>query len=359
MLRIWIRLLVLVCAVLWPSVASAQASIELRSSARMSAGMPVTLGQIAALRGNEAVALAGIIIVPAAKGPSAGPLTLGIEQVRNAIDAAEKVNWSRLTLRGSRCVVLPADTEAPAPIAKPEPKPAAEIEPGTVRAAILTRLVQMTGEPAERLRLSFDARDTQLLDATTAGRTIEVNATALSDRMPFSIRVYERERTVAEGTVRVGVEVERSVVRTTRAIRRGESIFHDAIAVEDAWTPLTAKPASPDAITSQTARDRLDKGEIITQDDVAAAVAVQRGEVVSVRVVSGSVVVQTKARALAAAREGELVRLKALDTDREYTARMDGRGRALIVAGETPSEAFERPALSAAARQPHRQTTAK
>jgi flagellar basal body P-ring formation protein FlgA len=358
MLRIWIRLLALACVLLWPSFAVGQASIELRSSSRMVAGMPVTLGQIAALRGDEAVALAGIIIVPATQGPIAGPLTLGIEQVRHAVDAAEKVNWSRLTLRGSRCVVLPAETESPAPVVKPEPQPATRIDPGTIRAAILTRLEQMTGEPAERLRLSFDAREDQLLDTPTAGRTIEVNATALSDRMPFSIRVYERDRTIAEGTVRVGVEVERRVARTTRAIRRGESMPHDAIAVEDAWTPLTAKPASPDSITSHTARDRLDKGQIIATDDVAAAVAVQRGELVSVRVVSGSVVVQTKARALAAARAGELVRLKAIDTDREYTARMDGRGRALIVTGETPSES-PGPSNPASARVPRRQPAAK
>lgn len=332
--------IIAVVIALVPAAAWGQSSIELRSSARMTPGTPVTLAQIATLKGGDAIALAGIVIVPAGQGPSsksASPITLTVDHVRSAIDGEQRVNWGRVTLRGSRCVVLPAESQAAAPPpARAEPERSTSVEPGTVRAAAIRRLEQLTATPADRLRATFDAKDATLLDMSTAGRTIEINATATSDRLPLAIRVYERDRTVAEATIRVNVEVEREVVRTSRALRRGETIDADDVTQEAAWTPLTTRPAEAGRVVGSVTKDRIDEGHVLTDDDLAAALAVQRGELVSVRVVSGSVVVQTKARAMASARDGEFVRLRALDSPREFTARMDGRGRAVIMARETP-----------------------
>jgi flagella basal body P-ring formation protein FlgA len=53
-----------------------------------------------------------------------------------------------------------------------------------------------------------------------------------------------------------------------------------------------------------------------------------------VHVLSGSVTVRAKARAMSNARDGELVQLKLEGSDRPLTARMSGRGRAVMVVDE-------------------------
>src|SRR5579862_15152 len=91
--RAWTIAVALLCAV----AARAQSTIELRASAPIAAGTTVTLGQIARLEGAEAVALAGVVVTPVPGG------SVGVEDVRKAVDAAGRVNWGRITLRGATC----------------------------------------------------------------------------------------------------------------------------------------------------------------------------------------------------------------------------------------------------------------
>lgn len=329
------------------AMALGQGTIELRSSARASGeGGVVRLSCVAVLRGPEAESLAAVEVLRL-RGPGerlVAPVTIDVEQVRQAIDRSGSVNWGRLVLRGSRCVVLPSG-EAPEPI-RPRPEPygptavvGSEAIGATVRGAVVSRLAALARVPEDRLRLTFAAQDQEFLDQATAGRVVEVSATGMSDRVPMRVTVYEGERTAAVRTIRVGVEVKRPVLRVREAVRRGAELSEGAVEVSEQWLPLTARPAGAAELAGSVAQGPIAAGAVLMESDVAAPLAVARGDVVSVRVVSGSVVVQTRARALSAGREGELVRLRALEGDREFVARLDGRGRAVIVVGQTPTEA--------------------
>lgn len=326
----------LVAAMLAPGAAG-QGVIELRSSARAEPGAAVRLADIARLDGPDAAALADLEVLPS-QGVKGATRSVDVEHLRELIDGSGRgVNWGRLVLRGQRCTVL-AGEETPR-VERAERAPKAQdtaITAGTLREAILVRVAQAAGVEARRVRLTFDERDREALDMPTRGRTVEVNVAGMSDRLPLAISMYEGERTVLSRTIRVRAEVLRPAFRATRAVARGATIgSEDLEAIED-WMALTARPAGGEEAIGASAQGPIRAGAIVMAADVAPAVAVQRGEVVSVRVVSGSVVVSTKGRAMARAREGELVRLQALDSPREFVARMDGRQRAVVVAGVTP-----------------------
>lgn len=329
-------------------IALAQGSIELRTSARLDPERPLTLGDVAILKGPDAEGLADVVVLPAggrvgapSHDANGSPVTLSLESVRQAIDQDRHVNWGRLLLRGSRCAVLPPIDSAPRPetTKKTRPESDGRVVPGTVRSAVLARIVQLSGAEPEALRLAFDARDAEVLDTSVAGRSVEVNPAGTSDKVPLAIRVVEGERTLVERTIRVGVQVRRSVLTSRSVRRKGDTIAEGDVEAGEQWLPLTARPASSEQVLGSSVQSRLNAGEIIMENDVSAPLAAQKGEVVAVRVLSGSVALATKARAMGPAREGELVRLQALDTKREFLARMDGRGRALIVAGQTPADA--------------------
>src|SRR5256885_16613338 len=155
----------------------AQSVVELRSSVRGAPGVPITLGQAAALSGPEAVALAGVPLAP-----TGSPAAITLEEVRRAIDAqgaaeGKRINWGRITLRGSSCAVLaagPAEPRAPAPRAV---ESAAPPVPGTIRAGVAARIAQILGVTAADLKLTFAPEDDSLLDTPGAGRTVEIRAT--------------------------------------------------------------------------------------------------------------------------------------------------------------------------------------
>ena len=69
---------------------------------------------------------------------------------------------------------------------------------------------------------------------------------------------------------------------------------------------------------------------MVRESDVEPPVLVKRGERISVHCLSGGVVVRIKARALADAREGELVECRADGGEQVISARVTGRAVAVI-----------------------------
>src|ERR1043165_6715865 len=90
--------------------AAAQSVIDLRAAAKATPGSAVTLAQIATLTGAEALALAHIRIPDL---PISGQKAVSTQEVRRALDAQGRVNWGRITLRGSKCTIS-ATQDAPA-----------------------------------------------------------------------------------------------------------------------------------------------------------------------------------------------------------------------------------------------------
>jgi flagella basal body P-ring formation protein FlgA len=334
--------LVQVCMVaavmLGARVSLAQSIIELRSSARVEAGAAVSLAQIATLHGADATALGEVVI--AEKGSSrAAKVT--VQDVRRILEMG-KVNWGRVTLRGSVCTLV---APAPVKVAAPPVVNAAVLseDPNSVKRAVADRISRLVQADAESVRLAFDNDDADILNLPTSGRTLEVKPTAASDKLPLALTLYEGDRIVASKSIRVGVLVKRSVVIAAAAKSRGETIAQGDVTIDEQWVGPNVKAATPESVIGASAQGRIGTGQIIRLGDVAPAMIVAKGEQVTVSCVSGSVVLTTKARAMSGGRVGDVIQFQGLEDKRTFAARMSGKGRAVVIAGAgdgTGSEAL-------------------
>lgn len=331
-----IRVLVFMLVCLMLTAQALAGTVELRRSARVSADMPVRLGDIARLDG-AATALADVVIVRDPSVRTTGGRSwfeIEIEAVRKAIESSGSTSPGRVALRGGRCAVRvlePAgESDASAGASASEPQ---IIDEGpTVRAQIRRRLARLFGVDPSELRLDFDDRDSALLSMNTLGRTVEIRSLGASDRMPLGVTVYEGDRVAASGTVRVGVLIRRSVLVASEGLRRGATVRADELVREERWVSPGVRPATMDQATGSVARSRLSPGDMIERTDIEPPLVVRRGDVVWVHCVSGSIVLREKARARAQGREGDVIEFESMDSsNRKFSARVDGPGRAVTV----------------------------
>lgn len=306
--------------------AHGQAMIEMKSAARIAPGSAVTLADVATLSGDEAIALAHIEVSPATPAPS----RLTIAQLRRRLGEEEGINWGRITLRGSTCSVHVMDSTPKS--AAPEARSSGPAAPdhNSVRQAVSERIARIIQADAQDLRLTFEAMDDEILNQTTTGRTLEIKPTASSDRLPLALTLYEGDRIVASKSIRVGVLVRRTVVIAAASKSRGETIAESDVTIDQQWVGPNLKAAPPEEVIGAAAQGRIATGQVILSGSIAAPVIVNKGETVSVACVSGSIVLTTKARALSSARVGDVIQFQGLEDKRTFTARMSGRGRAVV-----------------------------
>lgn len=338
------RLTITLVIALAAAPAHAQTTVALRSSARLTDGaQEVRLSDIAELAGPEASTLGSIVVVSSPDPGRDGWLKIDIGDVRAALGRVPDINWGKVTLRGGACTLRvrdPSAAEARTPTLVDKKGPASRpvpvdvSGPATVRTTLAMRLAGAYGVTIDRLRLGFEPADDAVLDSLVAGRTIDIDpgASPGSARVPVSIGVYDGDRLVLSRTVQVDVLVNRPTVLAAAAIDRGRAIDAGDISVVDQWTTPTLTPApTREEIVGSVAQNRIPVGQAIGRDDVAPPLACKRGDTVFVHCLSGSVIVKMKARAMAQARDGELVQLKVEGSDEPFTARMSGRGQAVLV----------------------------
>lgn len=326
--------LLLLTACVWSTlavgVARAQDSVRLREAVSRPLPGSITLADVAELTGDEAAKLAGVVVQADA---APGETSISIAAVRVLLEARDDVNWGRLELRGGTCRV---SIGAPEP-AKPQParaKPAAapvEIPSGPiVRTLVADRIMAALKAPAADLRLTFDERDAGLLNTSVVGRTSDITLVGTAASQPVSVTLYEGERIVASGTVRVGVQVRRFAAVLTDDVGRGDALTPASVAGEERWLPHTIDCLTPEDAQGRVARAAFPRGKVIEATDVQAPLVVKKGELVRVHCVNGSFVVKTTARALADARLGESVTLQPVGSNRTFQARMDAPGIAVL-----------------------------
>ena len=153
-------------------------------------------------------------------------------------------------------------------------------------------------------------------------------------RTPVSIVIYEGDRIAATRMIAVQALINRTVVATRGPIARGQVISSEDVEVGRQWMGPNAKPpVLPDAAVGQVAARQIQAGAVLTTGDVTAPVVCKRGDIVWVHALSGPLTVKAKCRAQGQARDGELVQLKMDGSDKTFSARMSGPGRAVVVTG--------------------------
>jgi flagella basal body P-ring formation protein FlgA len=339
------------------------ASIEL-PPADAGTPRPLTLADVAILDGPDADALARIVLVenPRSRAATSSPgFQLDVAEVRDALTAA-KVHWGKTALRGSRCYVKlplppadpanagaarPARASAPARPSRDEPQPVAITGDGSVRDAVVARLLTLFAVDAADLRLAFEPADTPLLATPIAGRRAEIHpaATGNSPVVPVQVFLYDADRIALSGRVQASALIARPVAIAREAVARGTVLDDSLFDTDRRWlAPNTRQPADPASLAGRVTSLRVNAGAVIGLADTEAPLAVRRGEIVEVHVLSGSITVRAQARALANARDGELVQLRLDGSDTPFTARMNGRARAVMVVDAQAPSAADAPA---------------
>lgn len=340
-----------ICSLLMISLARAavaQDSITLRREAVVQAA-PITLGDIAELRGNYASSLGGTVIAGSIRHDS-DITTISVAQVREALEKQRGVNLGRITLSGASCNVrvgrihndvgesdARADQDAAQPLGSLNNSPTADLSTtpraGVVLPLIEARIAEILGVSIERIRVSFEKTDSDLLATPTDGRVVTITPQAMSDRIPLLVRVYEGERIAASGIVRAAVLVERKVAVAKERLTRGQTIRTEDVQFDTQWLGPSVQPADPAKVIGAAARNRVNPGAVIRASDLESPLTVKKGDQLWVDCISGSVVVQVYARAMENGRDGELVLFTSPGGKKPFHARIDGPGRAVAMSG--------------------------
>lgn len=330
-----------------PSLASGPTEITLRAVSRLEESRAIALRDIAAINGPDADALASIIIIPdlTAEGRR-GWHTITPERIRLRISEAGEFNWGRIIITGGPCAVRivgpSASSASSSGVRQANVAAASPVDPSSLRARVVHRLAAILGVEANDIRATFDPRDESLLAMNTDGATAEIEPIGRAGRLALRITVYRGDHIVANTTIDVEAEVRRRVAIARAAIRRGETITDADIAIESQWIASTQRTPAPESVIGTAAKTHIQPGQMILERDTHAPVVVSRGDIVSVHVVAGSLVVESRARAMATARDGEIVEFESLEPDAKqrsrFKARMNGRGRAVMLAEATSTE---------------------
>jgi flagella basal body P-ring formation protein FlgA len=350
------RLVAIVLAVVMVCVSAArgQDTVTLRPTAEVGEGK-ILLKDVADLEGKAAESLGDVVVLEKWTGGEASWTTLELSAVRTALNAASGVNWGRLSLNGSSCTVRRAvkPVEGPAPVPAAEPAALAPTPGGgsSVRDLVTARIAEIFSVDQMMLRLTFEASSKGLLDLSTTGRAVEITPSGVADRVPLTIRVFEKDRIVASGTTRVGVLIRRDVLIAKAAMKRGDVLDLSDVQIEARWVGPTLPVADIADMGSIVKASKITQGQMILDNELEPAVVIKKGEQVSVSCIAGTVIVRTMARAGSDGRIGDVISFEGTDKKKQvFLARVAGPGKAVAIAAG--SEGFETAAEPAATSIP-------
>jgi flagella basal body P-ring formation protein FlgA len=366
-------------------------SIVMLASASVKGDEPVTLAQIAKLTGPDAQTLGSLIVLDATLAPTgtAGAIVVPRERVEAAL-AKGNVNWSRTLLRGRATSLLieaasdtrdedvasaaPTPPQAPQPTTQPARQaapvptisaPATEAPPpsaGTPRALIIAQIARELGRDERDVRVDFEGRTTTPTTPTIAATPATGSPTAnpptawldqpipsdwqvrlgvsgfgVNGRTPVRFEAFAGDRVVLDQSLQALTRLRVQVPVASTALARDAIITPSDLRLEERWQPAgQVAPPEPESMTGWILRRRIEPGRPVTPADLTTPLVVRRGDELWVECISGPMVVKAKARALESARDGELVRLAIDNSKKTITARMNGRGRAVLRLDDTP-----------------------
>ncbi len=328
-------------------------SIRLRTAAAVEPGAPITLSDISTLEGNDARSLGGLtILADPAKNPTGHPwIRITIADVRRALEASN-ARMSMLTLAGSECTVRfgpsPAPTTEntkPAPtVRRPE---SVDLDgPPTVRKHAAESLAAFIDVEPDDLRLLFDASDADFLDQPRFGVRVIVQpeTSPASGRAVLACRILDGDRLLDSRTIRADAEVRRHAIVLQQLVKRKGEVPPSALTEQEMWLPASSgRPiAAIEEIKGALARTRLEPGTVLRAEHLETPVIVRRNELVSIHAVRGGFEVQTRARARSDARRGEVIAFRPEGSKKEFTARVESPGVAVVnLDGDTPKDGEE------------------
>lgn len=313
-MRSLLSLLILLCTA--PAMGDTT-TVSLRTGARVSQGEPITLRMVADLSGPLAETLGNLVVEPGTN--RRGPATVSIDLVRDLVLASAE--QSAVLVKGTTCELRVTSPVSDTRITNSQATQATA-KPGTttLQDQIIAHLTAMFGVDEDSIRLTFESRDHGLLATAINGRVAEIRASGFGRRVPLNVAIYEGERVVAEGSVRVTVSLRRSLAVLSGDLPRGATVSAEHLISQERWIDADDTSYTTEQSIGQMTKRRLRAGDTLRADVLEAPILIYRGDVVTVRSVRGSAVVRLRARATQDGRLGEQI-------DLEHTTQQDGRAR--------------------------------
>ncbi len=313
----------LVCFATAASTLSALgANVVLRSQS-MHTGPMVYLGDIAEISAatpGELQELKHTSITPA---PAPGTLQyLSRAQVRDML-VASGISLFSLDIGGAEVVELGQAKALPQVDQQTTiPSRSRQQIERALEDSITNYLIAETGHDGWRIAIEFDAKS--LLQAASLSDDLEVSG----GHRPWTGRQYFNVSDARhEESVRVTTKITRfqTVVTTLRPIARGDLIRASDLQTEVVEGSLQSTTITePSQIIGMQAKQSIGKGKVISRNQIAAPLQVERGETVTVFARTAGIAVRTYAVARQDGALGDLIQVETLDKKDRYAARVSG-----------------------------------
>ncbi|MEM8834739.1 MAG: flagellar basal body P-ring formation chaperone FlgA [Planctomycetota bacterium] len=341
--------LVLVCllAVLCARVALGD-RVVLRASAVATPGEDVTLGDVATLEGDDAMALADLVVLERGASESSAWREVTIRDVRASI-IERGVRASRVALSGSTCrvwfrsntrpIVQATQTDVERMRTAQDWLQDESMTP--LRAQVVRSIAAWESRHASNLKIEFDVRDDEFLDGAHGSDRVAIEPVSAqgSPRVSLRVRLYSGESLAGERTIHAMIECLEDVAVASERIGRSDLIGAHSVRLERRWMrPGSASLVRDiDDVDGWVAKTRIDAGDLLRLDLIEKPICVERGELVDVISIVGGIEVRTRARAQRDAREGDLVELQRDGARNAFTGVVQRRGL-VLVGGESDRE---------------------
>ncbi len=342
------------CVLMTAVPAYGQTVITMRGTANMPEGRALTVADIALVSGDESGTVGTLVVAKKAnelKGSREGEwVSVSVQELRSVLEEG-KVNLGRTTLRGSVCAVrmsgeqgrvatkihLRAEDGATHSNTKNEPTEVVFSGPATVRQSVAMAVAGHLNVDVDDVRIGFEAKDTGLLAQPVGTRRVDVQPAAGSanEVLPLRVYIYDGERVVVNEHMSVRVLVRRARVTAARTIERRGEIDESMLSRGEAWVPASALVGvTMEEAVGTVSRQRIGVGQVVTRGMIEQPVLVKKGDKVEVHCLSGTVTLKAmRARAMADGRDGEVIEFQIEGSKKSFSARVNGRGLAVMTMG--------------------------
>lgn len=329
-------------------------SITLRTAVRLTDDSgEIHLRDIAELHGEEAEQYADVKIAVVTDPELV--MELHVRQVRRALDA-ESIHWGRVNLNGSRVLVRPRGRSiALPPVAmagasvesedeekserrartQRDPMLAGEVmQSRTLRGAIAEFLAANLNVDPDHLRLDFDPRDDEALDASIEMHRFEIEpiSSVRSNRVDLAVRIWDEDEARERISIRVMPSIFLSVVMLKRDVSRNAIVTEEDIEVAHQWLPPVhggLVMSERDAV-GRIATIRLSAGDALREQHVRRETLIRRGDLVIIRALVGGSVLTIQAEARGSGSEGDTIEFRKVGERETFLATVTSRNEAVI-----------------------------
>ncbi|MGV6814404.1 MAG: flagellar basal body P-ring formation chaperone FlgA [Phycisphaerales bacterium] len=307
--------------------------ITLKSTVRLPMDtQSVTIGDLSSIQGPQADAIKDLGIDTDVFDQDGVWTKIDQARIRELIDESPNILAGSVVVRGGEVSLMIRKS----PISNPNNTHAIISETTTYDGPTLQSHIEQwiysrLRTQADTTRIRFDKRYRSILATPTLNRVVEIIEVGQSSKVHLRYAIYEQDRIIADGTLSADVQIQRAVLVAKRQIHRREIIDPNLTAIETRWLSPNAQIVNPDSSVGLESRTTIEQGQVLMQPMLVEPILVRRGQLVSAKCIIGQTIVTKVVRAKANGKLGDIIELESKDRRSQFTARIAGEGRVIII----------------------------